>query len=105
MSGVVGLCRSAHVSLEAPHAVHRDGPASIMSSMALSDETWRRLAKVIEAIGTLGFMALFCARLTVFFDLIWDRPLGAQPARGWTEHLGWGRYGLPSEAATLNWLF
>jgi hypothetical protein len=73
--------------------------------MTLSDDAWRRLARVLERIGGIVFVLLFSARMIVFFYLIWERPLGAQPDRGWNMHLGWGRYGLPSEEATLRWLF
>jgi len=49
-----------------------------------------------------GFVGAGLTWQIVFFNLIWDRPLGAQPDRGWNVCLGWGRYGLPSEEATLR---
>jgi hypothetical protein len=75
------------------------------TSTGLSADRWRRLAKACEAIGMTAFVCLFGGRLILFFYYVWDRPVGAQPSAGWTEHLGWGRYGSIREATNLSWLF
>jgi hypothetical protein len=66
---------------------------------------WRRLAKACETIGVAAFACCFIARLGLFFYYIWHRPLGARPSLGWTEALGWGRYGSIHEAANLSSLW
>jgi hypothetical protein len=66
---------------------------------------WRRLARVCETIGIVAFACFFFARLGLFFYYIRDRPLESRPSLGWTEPLGWGRYGSTREAANLWSLF
>jgi hypothetical protein len=51
-----------------------------------------------------AFICLSGWREVLFFYYIWDRPVGTQPGLGWTEPLGWGRYGSIREAANLFWL-
>jgi hypothetical protein len=69
-----------------------------------SGNRWSILAKVCETVGFIAFLSLFTAWLVLFFYYGWDRPVGPRPDSGWTEHLGWGRYGSRREAGHLFWL-